>query len=258
MSGEAYQAIPGRYGVDVTRTGDAALSCRVPVEPDKLRADGSIRPAAVMMGVDMAAGLAAGLGVSPSWTMTADAAVQFVGPVREGPIRIDARCVKAGRTQALAELTIVDEGADDAIVAVATANHGVMAPDFTNEFMALEIGGRAGFERPAGAGTGDLEDHFGVSVESGIVRIPVDDRTRNPWGILHGGLTGLVMEVTADAAGVSRLDEVVIRYLRPVREGPGRAQVTDEHGVNGRRLLKIEMYDEGADRLAVLGTVIGR
>lgn len=265
---ELFKAVPGRYGVAVTRTGDMTVSCHLPLEPDKLASDGSARPAAVMMGVDMAAGLAAGMGVHPDATMTADTAVQFVSSARAGPLRIDARCIKPGRSQSLSEVTVVDEGADDAIVAVATANHGVMTPTsrprpagrptFTNEIMALGIGDTISFPRPPDAGTGDLEQHFGLSVKNGEVRIPVDDRTRNPLGILHGGLTGLVLDAIALSVGFTRLDEVMIRFMRPVREGPGLASIVDDMTFDGRRLLRVEMRDESADRLAVLAHVVGR
>ena len=155
-------------------------------------------------------------------------------------------------------MTVVDEGAEDAIVAVATANHGVMTLTFSNELMALGIGDTASFERPADAGTGELEHHFGLSVATGEVRIPVDERTRNPWGILHGGLTGLVLDAIALSVGFTQLDELMIRFMRPIREGAGRATIIDDMGLDGRRLLRVEMRDENADRLAVIAHVVGR
>jgi acyl-coenzyme A thioesterase PaaI-like protein len=253
---DSYRFVPGRYGVEITRVGESAVQCHLPLEPDKIGSDGTARAAAVLMGVDMAAGVAAGLGVAPDWAMTADTSVQFVGEARQGPLRVDARCIKPGRTQSLAEATVEDEGTGS-VVAVATANHGVMRPTFANELMTMEIGGTSHFDRPADAGTGRLESHFGLSVGEGEVRIPVDERTRNPWGILHGGLTGLVVEVIASSVGMTTLDEVMMRFMRPVRVGPGRATVAADLSLAGRRVLRIEMWDEGAERLAVLAHLTG-
>lgn len=254
----AYSLVPGRYGVEVKRVGEVAVECRIPFEPDKIGADGGMRLAAVLMGIDMGAGVAAGLGVMPDWSITSDASVRMLGEARVGPLRIDAHCLKVGRSQCLAEITVVDEGAEDLVVALATANHAVMSPPFENVLMRMRIGETVSMDRPVDAGTGELEDHFGVCVGPGEVRIPVDDRTRNPWGILHGGLTGLVVEAAAASVGVTRPAELMMRYLRPVREGPGVARVVEDLLVDGRRLLRIEMRDQGADRLAVLAHVMGR
>ena len=212
---ELFKAVPGRYGVAVTRTGDMTVSCHLPLEPDKLASDGSARPAAVMMGVDMAAGLAAGMGVHPDATMTADTAVQFVSSARAGPLRIDARCIKPGRSQSLSEVTVVDEGADDAIVAVATANHGVMIPTsrprpagrptFTNEIMALGIGAHLAQVRPYA--TEVVRDSWLAETH----RLGASVETRLEWArsLIAGG----------------RLDSAVKLLQQLARTHPDRAEV---------------------------------
>lgn len=258
MDQPAYARIPGRFGIVVARVGETAVSCELPVEPGHLDGDGVTRPAAIMMAVDMAVGLSAGFGVTPDWTMTADTAIQFIDECRMGPLRVDAHCVKRGRTQVLAEARVVDAGADDALIALATASHGVLTPDFENELTRMAIGDRISFPRPPDTGRGDLETQFGIRVDADGVSIPVDERTRNPWGILHGGLTGLVVEVIARSVGVAPLEDVVLRFLRPVRVGPGRARVVEELTRRDRHLLRVEMYDEGGDRVASVAHVVGR
>ena len=119
----AYEHIPGRYGVTITIT-ESGTSTRIPVRPDLTAPDGSLRLAAVLMGIDMGAGLAAGTAVLPKWTVTADIETRIVGRCLVGPLRVDSSPIKPGRTMSVVEARVVDEGADDALVALSTANHG--------------------------------------------------------------------------------------------------------------------------------------
>ncbi len=261
MIHESYESIPGRYGLAVTRSGDQAVTSWVPVEPGLSNEDGSLRPAAVLMAVDMACGMAAGLGVYPKWTVTADSEVRLVGPCLVGPLRVEARCVRPGRHQSMAEAYAYDHGANDALVAVATANHGVLVPKWDTFMADTPIGVTHKFHRPDSPPTESLESGFGVERRTGpdgtTIVVPLDDRTRNPWGILHGGLTGLMVELAAAAGGIVEPRDFVLRLMRPVREGPAEARVIETVDRDGDRLVRIELHDVGADRLAVIAHVSG-
>lgn len=254
---EPYELIPGRYGVVLTRTGEAALEGRLPMESHLCRPDGSMRTAAVLMGIDMTAGMAGGLGVYPEWSVTSDADVRLVGPCTVGPLRVDATNIRAGRTQSLVDVRAVDEGDHDRLVALATANHGVLTPSFDPALGRVPIGDRFPFTRPADAIGTSLEDAFGVTLADGVVSAPVDVRTTNPWGIFHGGLTGLLVEKAIDEAGIVEPRDVGLRFLRPAKVGPVDACVVDTVDRVDDRLARIELWDRGADRLAVLAHVAG-
>ena len=97
-----YEHIPGRYGVEVERT-DSGTSTFVPLRPDLAAPDGSLRIAAVLMGIDMGAGITAGQAVLPGWTVTADIETHLVGGCTVGPLRVDARAIKPGRTMSVVD-----------------------------------------------------------------------------------------------------------------------------------------------------------
>ena len=136
---QAFEHIPGRYGVTITHT-ETGTATRIPLRPDLAAEDGSLRLAAVLMGIDMGAGLAAGGAVLPKWTVTADIETRIVGRCVVGPLRVDSTPIKPGRTMSVVECRLVDEGADDALVALATANHGVLEPTFDDSLQHLEVG----------------------------------------------------------------------------------------------------------------------
>jgi len=261
MTGESYETIPGRYGISITRAGEMAVTTHVPMEPGMCGSDGTMRPAAVLMAIDMACGMSAGLGVVPNWTVTADTEVRFIGRCTLGPLRVDARCVRPGRHQSLAEARAYDEGDSDALVAIVTANHGVLVPEWDTFMAHTPIGSVHRFRRPEFGAAGTLEQSFGIESsgqgEFAVITAPLDERTRNPWGIFHGGLTGLLVENAATAVGIEEPTDVVLRFMRAIRKGPVEARVVDVMVRGHDRLATVEVWDSGADRLAVLATVSG-
>lgn len=256
---DPYELIPGRYGITLTRTGKAALEGRIPLEPELCGPGGSLRTASLLMGLDMTAGMASGLGVWPEWSVTADAEIHLVGPCTVGPLRVDAHSIRAGRTLSLVDVRAVDEGHDDRLVAVATANHSVRTPSFEPFMASVPIGKTFACPRPDDGPDVSLEEAFGIKVDgAGRVAAPVDVRTANPWGIFHGGLIGLLVEGAAEQAGVTAPTDIGLRFLRPADKGPLEAAVVETIDRPHGRLARIEMHDRGADRLAVIALVAGK
>jgi acyl-coenzyme A thioesterase PaaI-like protein len=263
-----FERIPGRYGYSLERTGDLSVAGRMPLLASLTDPDGAMRPAAMLMAIDMTCGMAGGLGVLPLWTVTADAEIHFLGECTVGPLRVDARCIRAGRAMSVVEARVVDEGAGDALVAIVTANHGVLESDFSHFLATASIGDVKHFDRPDHPDDESLEQYFGLELTRGVhgtqdvaptimARLALDRRTTNPWGILHGGLHGLLVDTTARQAGMERVTDVVLRFLNPVRSGPAVAMVSDDLRRGGDRVVRIEVRDEAADRLVVLAHVVG-
>ena len=162
----AFEAIPGRYGVEIERTADASVSARVPLVPSTTTRDGALRSCAMWMAVDMACGMAAGLGSLPAWSVTADIEFRRIADCRRGPLRVDARCIRSGRKMAIAEARLVDEGDGDRLVALATANHGVLKPDFDPPVASMRPGERHAFEAPSHSAEESLEPSAGATLAS--------------------------------------------------------------------------------------------
>jgi acyl-coenzyme A thioesterase PaaI-like protein len=253
-----FEYIPGRYGYWLERTGEQSVAGRIPVLPSLTARDGTMRSAAVLMAIDMTCGMAAGIGVLPKWTVTADAEVHFFDPCRVGPLRVDAVGVRAGRTMSIVEARVVDEGEGDTLVALVTANHGVLDSAFDHFLADAEVGDTQQFARPEHLDDQSLEEYFGLVVHGETVRIPLDLRTINPWGILHGGLHGLLVDTAATLAGLDAIDDVVMRFLNPVRTGPAVARVMHDHARRDDRVFRIEVRDGVDGRLALMAHVVGR
>lgn len=255
---KAYEYIPGRFGYTLERAGEVAVSGRVPCEASLVDDAGYLRTAAVLMAVDMTCGMAAGLAVLPQWTVTADADIHFVEPCSRGPLRVDARSVQAGRTMSVVEARVVDEGRNDLLVAVVTANHGVLDSSFDHWLAQADPGDVQTFARPVAPKDESLEDYFGLVVDVGAVSLALDARTTNPWGILHGGLHGLLVDVAVRGSGIVTPTHIGLRFLNSVKQGPAVARVTDvvDRGID--RIARVEVRDSASDRLAVIGRVTGR
>jgi acyl-coenzyme A thioesterase PaaI-like protein len=108
-----------------------------------------------------------------------------------------------------------------------------------------------------------------------VTRLELDDRLRNPWGILHGGGLAVLADVAACRAVADRTPpgptgpvaatDMVLHFLRPTRVGPveARCQVLGGGGGgggaggSGRALVRVAVHDLGADdRLVTLGSVV--
>lgn len=258
MGAPSFEYIPGRYGYTVERTGPVAVAGRIPGEPSLRDDDGNLRTAAVLMGIDMSCGMAAGLGVLPNWTVTADADVHLVGVCRVGPLRIDASNVRAGRSMSVVQARAVDEGANDTLVAVATANHGVLESTFEHRIATAGVGEVQRFARPDRPVDESIETYFGLTTGDELATIGLDERTTNPWGIFHGGLHGLLVDTCARQAGLASWTHVGLRFLNAVKEGPATARTTETIATGDRRIVRVEVRDEGSGRLAVIAHVTGR
>ncbi|MBL8386264.1 MAG: hotdog fold thioesterase [Burkholderiales bacterium] len=94
------------------------------------------------------------------------------------------------------------------------------------------------------------EDHL-------VATMPVDARTRQPAGLLHGGATLLLAETLASCAAWQTIDrattdavglEINANHLRAVREGRVTGRVTPVHTGRSTQIWQVEVRD-AQDRL---------
>jgi uncharacterized protein (TIGR00369 family) len=255
------------FGTETLRTGESTVSTHLTVHDDLRDGGGALRAGVIAYAVDVATGLAMGLAVLDRdlWVVTTDLDVDVVAPVRAGPLRVDGEVLRAGATTAVAAFTLHDEGTDR-LVGGGTCT-GRPFP-FAFDRTVLEV--PVGTVRRHGEGTRPegtaLVRHLGLRVgEDATVEVDATDGLRNPWGILHGGVTACLVDVAADAAGSAalhrpvRVERQLIRYLAPVRTGPARAEPTVLAVDAGRALVEVRVVDAGAaDRLAAVATLAVR
>ena len=83
--------------------------------------------------------------------------------------------------------------------------------------------------------------------------MPVDDRTRQPFGLLHGGASVALAETVASLGGAMQVDlettavvgiEINANHLRAKRDGLVRAVATPVHIGRSTQVWAIEIRDE--------------
>jgi len=236
---------------------------RVAIDDHQRSAGGGLITAGLVTCIDSVGGFLSGLTVLPRWIVTSSLAVQVVRLDQLGPLRVEVRVLRKGRNSVVGAVNVVDEGAGDLEVATGMITSAVLDP----RSMSLES------ERPAVipmpppvAEPVPLETFFGIEPGTGrTTRLLLDDRLRNPWGILHGGAVATLVDVAAcravaDGRAVPVATTAIdLHYLAPIRVGPVEARVS----VLGRRpdgtVARVAVHDLGnGDRLSVVASVTVR
>ena len=113
--------------------------------------------------------------------------------------------------------------------------------------------------------TRGLADLLGIEIiEMTPIRVvatmPVDDRTRQPFGILHGGASVALAETVASLGAVMNVDleksmavglEINANHLRAKRDGIVRATATPFHVGRSTQVWDVRIVDENAKPVCV-------
>lgn len=106
--------------------------------------------------------------------------------------------------------------------------------------------------------TRGLADRLGIEIielSPGrvVATMPVDDRTRQPFGILHGGASVALAETVASLGAVMNVDlekasavglEINANHLRAKRDGMVRATATPFHVGRSTQVWDVRIVDE--------------
>jgi uncharacterized protein (TIGR00369 family) len=260
--GETY--VPGiaRYfKTTMFVAGDGRCRATLPVRRDLADASGALRLGAIAYAVDVATGICSGVAVVDRglWIVTTDIQLETVRPVTDGPLLVDAAAVRAGETTVVCEFELTDSS-DGAVVGGGTT---------TNRPFPFEAGGDIALRFPRDTplphddGSPVTDDPMGEQLgirpvgEDGSVEIDITDRTRNPWGILHGGVTGTLVDLSASAVANGRSAVgATVRYLSPGRVGPVRATPRVVAEGPDSTLVSVNVTDRGRDdRLMAIATI---
>lgn len=236
---------------EVEPVGSGRLLGRAPVTPHLRNAAGGMRTGALLTLIDFAGGFAAGLASLPTgWVVTTSLHARLVAVAHVGPLRVDAEVARAGRASVVTPVMVRDEGAGEAVVARAVLTSAVLVPE----------GGPPQWERPAritvGTGSADpppMPEWLGARVVGpDALEIGLEDRLRNPWGILHGGVVAMLVDLAAEHATGGITTDVVLHYLAPNRTGPVRAEVRPLVRRSDGTVCRVEVTDTAADRVTAV------
>ena len=106
--------------------------------------------------------------------------------------------------------------------------------------------------------TRGLADRLGIEIielspTRVVATMPVDDRTRQPFGILHGGASVALAETVASLGAVMNVDlqkssavglEINANHLRAKRDGVVRATATPFHVGRSTQVWDVRIVDE--------------
>ncbi len=239
------------------RPGAATMEGTVETAAHLVDADGRVGTGVLLALADSVAGLCGGLAALPGWVVSTNLLLHAVARTVVGPLGLHADVWRAGRKAVVTGISVVDLGAGPALLADGALTSAVLEPE----------GGPPVYERPlvlaspAPAPTAGPEEFLGSrALDADRLAIDLADPLRNPWGILHGGVTAMLVDLAGrHATGGTVTTDVVLHFLRPGRVGPVIASVTRVgHRVDGT-LCRIEVRDQGAeDRLMALAvTTVG-
>ena len=251
-------------GAVSVRTGESTVSTTLGVTDSLLDSHGSLRIGAITYTVDLATGLAMGAAVldRDRWTVTTDLDVHLTTPVQSGPLRIEVEVLRAGETTAVSVFSLHDDGLG-CPVGGGTATGRPFPFEFDRTLLEKRVGEPLDRSQGGSPTGGNLVSELGLRLgEDGSVEVDVADWLRNPWGILHGGVTACMVDVASELSGSAMLGRPVqpaaemIRYLAPGRVGPVVA-VPTVLAVDARRaLIETRVVDVGAARrLVAVGNV---
>src|SRR5262249_19828959 len=139
----------------------------------------------------------------------------------------------AGKAAIVTDVRVTDAGREGAIVADAVLTSAVLVPE----------GGPPRWARPAHMQAPPPDGSLPSFVErlgirdvdgspAGAVELDAVDGVRNPWGIVHGGVTAALVDISSERAAAAALgrsldavvtSDVALHFLSPSRVGPVRA-----------------------------------
>ena len=117
---------------------------------------------------------------------------------------------------------------------------------------------RAFLEKLRANATKNLATALGIEIkvltpERVVATMPVDDRTRQPFGILHGGASVALAETVASLAGTMNVDletnvvvgvEINANHIRAKRDGVVTGTATPIHLGRSTQVWDIRIVDE--------------
>ena len=124
---------------------------------------------------------------------------------------------------------------------------------------------RAFLERLRSEGTKNLADTLGIVItelteQRVVATMPVDERTRQPFGILHGGASVALAETIASLGGTMNVDlarfnvvgvEINANHIRAKREGLVTGTGTPIHVGRSTQVWEVRIVDESQRTVCV-------
>ncbi len=246
-----------RYvGIEIREVGDWAngeivLEGIVDLTARLAGSAGVLGTGALLTMFDNIGGFCGGLASLPNgWVVTTNLKMRRTRLDATGTLRFRSTVLRKGSNATVTEVTVSDT---NGVIAFGTLSSAVMVP----------AGGVPPWVRPVALlpPPGDesdgvtFEDWLGArDIADGGIELQVDDDFRNPWGIVHGGVTASLIDLAALRAVTSAKATIdaAVHYLAPAKVGPLRAKGTVLGQRGSDTVVRVEVEDAGVNRTTAI------
>jgi uncharacterized protein (TIGR00369 family) len=249
-----------RYVQVTLRETDEAHITGHATAAEHLRApDGRLRAGALLTLCDNVGGLCGGLAALPDgWVVTTNLATRILSRVATGPLHLESRVLRTGRHNVVTDVTIRDDGADGTLLVTGVLTSSILVPEngppeWTRPVViAIDLDDGAAPPPP-------IPQWLGARpVDGNTLAIDLEAQHRNPWGILHGGVVAMLVDLTVEHATGRAATDVALHYLAPNRTGPVHATARVLGTRSDGEVVRVEVRDLGTDRVTAIGIVTAR
>lgn len=258
----SFDSLSAYLGSRVTLLPDGSTEVVIPGADRLLDAGGHLSELAVLCAIDIATGMGSVAAADPPMvTLTSDMAVNLLAPPAPGELRTVGRVVKPGKRIIMTEAVVTDStGATVAVATVGCAPMKEISPRFVGgirpgETRVLELPEWASVPIEQQYDTTPFETVGGVPAP--VASIQLTPRTANPFGFLHGAVGAHVLLSGARRAGLTQVDSITVRYLRPTTEGPADAIVNEVFRSDPSTAVSLSLRDRGTGKIACAAHVVG-
>jgi acyl-coenzyme A thioesterase PaaI-like protein len=222
--------------------------------------------------IDSAGAVVALGAAAPDWIATADLTYTTIDLVREGPVIVSSRLVRAGASIIVIGVDVLDGHGDESPESARPCGSGLMT--FSRIPGSASAVGIDPFQN-IGVRTRNALEHSGLSVPlheriglrvvdaaAGVVEIDKHDYVRNSFGTINGGAICMVFEAAAEVAARAAGDmpyvvaDLSVHYLAQTKTGPARTTCRVLRHDASHAVCELTLVDAGnADLLLSLATV---
>jgi len=246
----------------LTFLGRGQAVMRAPVVPEILTPDGSLQVGAVAAMIDVLAGALTARAVYPDWMATVSLSVHLAGRPTCDTIAATGKVIRAGRTMAITDVDIGEEGGDPGgprnsigtgLVTFSRRSRKESLPAFEPD---LEVSETVDFGIEGSGLKESFRDAAGVRAldeGAGAVELDLQEYVRNSVGVLQGGMIALLADAAGEMAAGSAVGKPVaskdlaIQYLSQGKKGPFRTRVRVIRTTDNTALTRIEVIDRGME-----------
>ncbi|MGH2898437.1 MAG: PaaI family thioesterase [Solirubrobacteraceae bacterium] len=234
----------------------------LPVVPEILSDQGSVRAGVLATMVDMLCGGLALETAHPTWLATLDLSLHLLAPLTQGNVFARGTVLRAGRQTVVLEVALADDAGTPA--GLATMTFALLERRADTPVFSGDLAPRSELGLPGSGLTAPFVDLLGIRVldaAAGVAEVEIHPYIENSLSALQGGAAATLVDVVSVALGRELLGAKVdttdleIRYLALGKLGPIRAQARVLRREARSAALRVEVRESGPDaRLCYVAT----